>query len=255
VSRKQRRRTDRVTVAFLHPGKYNANFAESLKDLLFHDVAAKQRIVSHPHGQLGKQCSSGGIVDGRNKVVAAFLDETDIDWLFWVDSDMGFAPDTVDRLLEAADPKERPIVGGLCFAAMTTGASSFHGIRYGTCPTLYDFVDKGVEGKVGFTARLVYPDNEIVPVAGTGSACILIARHVLVDIRDKYGDNWYTPITHPTGPTTFSEDLSFCVRAAACDHQTFVHTGVKTCHDKGFVFLDEEYFVMQEIAAGRRSAP
>jgi hypothetical protein len=77
---------------------------------------------------------------------------------------------------------------------------------------------------------------------------------VLIDVREKYGDNWYTPITHPTGPTTFSEDLSFCVRAAACDHAAFVHTGVKTCHDKGFVFLDEEYFVGQEIAAGRRQA-
>ena len=252
MSKRNKRPRDRVTVAFLHPGKYNANFAESLKDMLFHDAGAHQRIISHPHGQLGKQCGSGGLVDGRNKVAAAFLDETDIEWLFWVDSDMGFAPDTVDRLIAAADPVTRPIVGGLCFAAMTTGASSFHGVRYGTCPTIYDFVDKGE--KVGFTARLVYPADEVVPVAGTGSACLLIHRQVLIDVRAKYGDNWYTPITHPTGPTTFSEDLSFCVRAAACDHATFVHTGVKTCHDKGFVFLDEEYFVGQEIAAGRRQA-
>ena len=28
---------------------------------------------------------------------------------------MGFAPDTINRLLEAADPVERPVVGGLCF--------------------------------------------------------------------------------------------------------------------------------------------
>lgn len=251
---KRRRKVDLVTVAFLHPGRYNACFAESLKDLLFYDAGANQRIISHQHGQLGKQCGSGGLVDGRNKVAAAFLDETDVDWLFWVDSDMGFAPDTVDRLIAAADPKTRPIMGGLCFAAMTTGSSSFYGVRYGTCPTIYDFVDKTEDGKVGFSARLTYPDNEVVPAAGTGSACILIHRQVLVDIRAKYGDNWYTPITHPTGPTTFSEDLSFCVRAAACDHPTHIHTGIKTTHDKGFVFLDEEYFVMQEIAAGRRAA-
>lgn len=254
MSRKQRRKTDLVTVAFLHPGKYNANFAESLKDMLFYDAGANQRIISHQHGQLGKQCSSGGIIDGRNKVAAAFLDETDIDWLFWVDSDMGFAPDTVDRLVAAAHPTERPVVGGLCFAAMTTGQASFHGVRYGTCPTIYDFVEKPDENKVGFTARLVYPADQIVQVAGTGSACVLIHRTVLEDVRAKYGDNWYTPITHPVGPTTFSEDLSFCVRVAAVDRSCWVHTGIKTSHDKGFAFLDEEYFVAQEIAAGRRQA-
>lgn len=251
MSRK-RRRTETVTVAFLHPGDYKACFAESLKDLLLFDLAHEQRIVSHPHGQMGKQCGSAGIVDGRNKVAAAFLDETDADWLFWVDSDMGFAPNTVERLIEASGGGERKIVGGLCFAAQTNGSSSFYGIRYRTSPTIYDFVER--DDKVGFAARLVYPDNEVVPVAGTGSACVLIHRQVLVDVRNTYADNWYTPVTHPQGPTTFSEDLSFCVRAAACDHSAWVHTGVKTTHDKGFCFLDEEFYFAQEVFAGRRPA-
>ena len=59
--------------------------------------------------------TAAGLVDSRNTVVAAFLDGTDDDWFWWLDDDMGFAPDTLDRLRLAADPVERPIVGALCF--------------------------------------------------------------------------------------------------------------------------------------------
>lgn len=242
----------RVTVAWLHPGEYAYCFAESMKDMMFFDVANQGRIMGHPHGTVAKQCSSAGIVEGRNKVARAFLDETESDWLLWIDSDMGFAPDTCDRLLAAADPKDRPVVGGLCFAASADGSASFHGMRHRCVPTMYDFVENDTE--VGFTARLAYPADEVVQVGGTGSALLLVHRSVLDAIRAKYGDNWYTPVTHPKGPTTFSEDLSFCIRVQSVDRSVWVHTGVKTTHDKGYSFLDEEFYAAQEIAAGRRPA-
>jgi hypothetical protein len=53
--------------------------------------------------ELRELCGAAGIVEGRNSIAAAFLDKTECEWLFMVDSDMGFAPDTVDRLIEAAD--------------------------------------------------------------------------------------------------------------------------------------------------------
>lgn len=242
----------KVTVAWLHPGDYSYCFAESVKDMMFYDLGQRGRIMGHPHGTVAKKCSSAGIVEGRNKVAKAFLDETDSDWLLWIDSDMGFAPDTCDRLLAAADPVQRPVVGGLCFAASADGNSSFHGTRHRATPTLYDFVE--TDDAVGFTARLVYPADEVVQVGGTGSALLLVHRSVLTAIRDRYGDNWYTPVTHPKGPTSFSEDLSFCIRTQSIERTVWVHTGVKTTHDKKYAFLDEEFYVAQEIAAGRRPA-
>lgn len=235
----------KVAVGYLHPGHVATCFADSLTDLLFYDAANNQRIVSHGYGKLGKECGSGGIVDGRNKIAQIVVDESEADWLFFIDSDMGFAPDTVDRLVDAADMKKRPIVGGLAFAHKTDGKASFYGTRYRCQPTLYDWWEG--EDRAGFVPRFEYPRDELVEVSATGAACMLIHRNALDDIRDRYGDTWFDTIRHPLG-AHFSEDLSFCVRAAACDLPIHVHTGVKTVHNKGGVFYDEAFYDAQQAA-------
>lgn len=229
-----------VTVGFIHPGEYAACFAESLMDVFMADAMGKQRIVSHPYGKMGKQVGSGQIVAGRNKLAQVMCDESAAEWLFMVDSDMGFAGDTVERLIAAADPTERPVVGGLCFACKTDGRSEFYGIRYKAVPTLYSFFED--EERVGFVPMFDYPRDQLVPVAATGGACLLIHRTALEAVRAKFGDVWFDQVTHPTGPTTFSEDMSFCLRLAACGIPLHVHTGIKTTHDKGFAFLDEAFY-------------
>jgi hypothetical protein len=235
-----------VSVGFLHPGHYSACFAESLSDVILHDVAGAQRIVGHRFGKMGKECGSAGIVAGRNQITKVMVDESESEWLFMVDSDMGFAADTVERLVAAANKTARPVVGGLCFAHKTDGKASFYGLRFRCTPTLYDFYEG--DGRVGFLPRLDYVRNDVQEVGATGAACLLVHRNALTAVRDKYGDTWFDPITHPTGPTTFSEDLSFCVRLAGVGVPVHVHTGIKTTHDKGGVFLDEEFYDRQQAA-------
>jgi hypothetical protein len=235
-----------VSVGFLHPGHYSACFAESLKDLVFADAMGNQRIVAHDFGQIGKECGSAGIVDGRNKLAAVMCDESEAEWLFMVDSDMGFGADTVERLIAAADPVTRPVVGGLAFAHKTDGKASFFGVRYRTQPTIYRWHED--DDKVGVVPQFDYERDAMVECIATGGACVLIHRTILERIRDKYGDVWFNPITHPKGPTTFSEDLSFCLRVAGLGIPLWVHTGIKTTHDKGGVFLDEEFYDAQQAA-------
>ena len=153
---------------------------------------------------------------------------------------MGFAADTLERLVAAADPLERPVVGALCFAHKTDGRADHYGIRYRSCPTVYDFVE--LPDKVGFVPRLDYERDTIVACSATGGACVLIHRTVLEQIRDRYGPVWFDPITHPKGPTKFSEDLSFFVRVAGVGFPVHVHTGITTTHDKGGVFLDQAHY-------------
>lgn len=237
----------KVSVGFLHPGHYAACFAESLCDLLFYDAHMYERIVSHPHGKMGKQCGAAGIVDGRNKLAQVLIDETEADWLFMIDSDMDFRPDIVERLIDAAHAKDRPVVGGLAFAHKTDGKASGYGIRYRCQPTLYDWFED--DTRAGFVPRFEYERNTLVEVSATGAACILIHRLVLEQIRSKYGDVWFDTIRHPKG-AHFSEDMSFCVRVAACGIPLFVHTGIQTGHDKGGVFYDEAFFDAQQARLG-----
>jgi len=192
--------------------------------------------------QLPKFCAAGGLVAGRNEVAEKFLGATDCEWLWMVDSDMGFAPTTVDDLIAVADPDTRPVVGGLCFALRANGPGMFHGEKYVIVPSAYRWVETDTE--VGFQSILDFPDDGMVEVSATGAACLLVHRTALERVREKYADHWFDPVTHPNGPT-FSEDLSFCIRLAAVDIPIWVHTGVGTTHAKGGIFLDREAFDAQ----------
>lgn len=227
-----------VAVGFLDPGEWSRVFGRSLIDLLMVDAHGPKRVV--PHGKLIEDVvSAGGLVDGRNRVVKEFL-KTDCEWLFWLDSDMGFAADSLERLLEAADADLRPVVGGLCFSLRKDTAGAFYGQKYVVVPTCYEYVDN--ESEVGFRSILDYPENAVIPVGGTGSACILIHRSAFEKVAAKWGEHWYDTIRHPHTDTTFSEDLSFCLRLAGEGIPVVVHTGVETTHDKGGVFLDQDEY-------------
>lgn len=231
-----------VSVGYLHPGHWSACFGKSLIDLFVHDLCGPGRIMSHPFGEMGKECGSGGIVAGRNHLARIFLDESEAEWLFMVDSDMGFAADTVDRLVGTADRVERPIVGGLCFAQKSAGRGAFYAQRYRPTPTLYRLAETDEDS--GFVPMFDYPRDEVVQVDATGAACVLIHRDALARIRAEHGDLWFDPIRKPKSPipASFGEDMSFCLRALAVELPIHVHTGVKTTHDKGGVFFDEETY-------------
>jgi GT2 family glycosyltransferase len=156
-----------------------------------------------------------------------------------VDTDMGFTKDTVDRLVASADKHDRPVVGGLCFAlrGAPKQVTPLNGLRYRIVPTVYEY--RELEDDRGFTPIFDYPRNQLMQVHGTGAACLLIHRTVLEDMGGKY-DTWFQTIHD--GDRNYSEDLSFCMRLALMGVPLFVDTAVKTTHDKGGLFLDEETY-------------
>ncbi len=237
-----------VVVGFLDAGQWSACFGLSYRDLCLRDALGPQRIVRKNGRELRQLCGTGGISEGRNEVARSFLDATDGEWLWFIDTDMGFAPDTVDRLVVSADYHSRPVMGGLCFAQRRTGRGLLHAERFGIVPTAYAYAE--TDDEAGFMPMPLYERDRVIKVAGTGAACLLIHRTVLAKVRARYGDAWFDPITHPTalrgGRRVFSEDLSFCVRCQAIDVAVHVDTAVKTCHEKGGIYLDEDAFDRQQ---------
>ena len=58
----------------------------------------------------------------RNELVTRFLEHPAApEWFFSLDTDMSFAPDLLERLLDVADEDERPIVGAVCFSVSPMG--------------------------------------------------------------------------------------------------------------------------------------
>lgn len=224
-------------LAYVHSNEVAHSWHQSVVNLLGWDISHEQRLVRG--GFLSMRCGTGGIVTARNEVAERFL-AGDGDWLFWLDTDMGFEPDTLDRLIAAADPAARPIVGALCFAQQEYELDGMSGHRTRPSPTLYQWVNVGPD-KQGFTAWLDYPRNELVRVAGTGSACIVIHRTALEKVHAQYGPHWYTRMTNPSTGQLISEDLSFCAKAGAVDLPMHVDTSVKTTHLKPIWLSEDDY--------------
>jgi len=237
--------TGLVTLGFLHPGEVAAVFSESKLDLFMHDTFGCQRLISHAYGQLNQECGSGGLVSGRNTVTSNFHQKSEAEWLFFIDADMGFAQDTLDRLVASADPILRPVLGGLCFGQRREGVGSFYGSKYRVQPTIYEYHEDGEA--VGFLPQFAYQRDAVVRAWGTGAACLLIHRSVVDRMCATYGPAWWDMIRHPKG-VLLSEDFSFCVRLSSIDIALHIDTSIKTTHYKHGVFLDEELFDRQQAA-------
>jgi GT2 family glycosyltransferase len=168
--------------------------------------------------------SGPNISGGRNMVAAGFLEDHTAPWLFMCDTDMRLPWDTIDRLVAAADPSERPVVGGLCFTENPGGARPL--------PTLYELV-KDADGQPAFARHQSWPDDGLVRVTATGAACLLIHRDALEHVGKASGcpaAPWFQQVV--LGASLIGEDLTFCLRCGAAGIPVHVATGVKTGHMK-----------------------
>jgi hypothetical protein len=220
-------RPAKVAIGYVHGDEMAHSFVDSLAALIAFDQRNAQLTV-HEYGRISVRGGTDGLVAARNMIAGQVVD-SDVDWLLWIDSDMGFAPDTLYRLLDVADPHERPIVGALCFAARQFAHDGMSGFRATPVPTIYDWAE--VDGVRRFVSSPMYPVDAVVACKATGSACILIHRSVFEKIAVEHGASWYDRLRGTDG-SLLGEDISFCVRAGAADVPISVHTGVRTTHLK-----------------------
>jgi hypothetical protein len=229
---------DAVTIGYVHNGLEVAySWHKCFMELVGFDMTHGGNVI---RGGWAATRFSHNIVDARNTAIAGWLDDPDhrdADWWFWLDTDMGFSPDTVEQLLRVADPKSRPIVGGLCFSNSEQGDDGMGGKRCEPRPTMFKWIPE-----LGTVCIADYPVNSLVDVAATGSACILIHRSVFEKIREEDGDHWYDRMSNPYVGGMMGEDISFCLRAARYGFPAFVHTGVRTTHLKNFWLSEVDYW-------------
>jgi hypothetical protein len=230
---------DAVAVAYIHSNEVAYSWHFSLLQLFAADLGGPQRILRG--GVIAISVEGGQLTLARNKAVGHLL-ESDAPWLLWLDTDMGFGPDLLERLLAAADPVQRPIVGALCFSQRKLGPDGMGGYHTAPTPTIFDWApvksDSGDELE-GFDIRWGYPADALVRCGGTGSAAVLVHRSVFERIGEKYGAQWYHRVLASNGP--MGEDLSFCMRATALGIPVHVHTGVKTTHAKRIWLAEHDY--------------
>lgn len=208
--------TNGVMIAWCHPGTVTGGFCDSIAGLLMH---------TRPHSVAGLQ-TGPRLAEARNQVVDAFA-KADAEWLWFVDTDMVFTPDTLERLLATAEVTGARIVGGLCHTSKGR-------------PVMFRLLNDDLESE-----RIdSWPEGEVVEVDATGTGCLLIHRSVFAEMKERFGtlpsgaENpypWFVEGMVSAKGQTFGEDTAFCVRARSLGHHIVVDTAIRIGHIKTHV--------------------
>lgn len=204
--------TKDVLIVTPTPGTVASSYMQSVLALQAYDREHGSRVA----GLSLMHCGAGRLPQTRNMGVRVFLD-SDADWLWMVDSDMGFTPDTLDRLLAC----DKPVIGALCKGLRSAGPDGMFGSVAEEFYTLYGSDDQPVT---------FFEEGEVLPVMSTGTGCLLVHR----DVMKAVGARWFDPVEGPDGELT-GEDLAFCTRVRRTARVVpYVHTGVRTSHYQHF---------------------
>lgn len=210
-----------VMISYVHPGWVQHTFMQSLTMAMSHDRRQDTPLIM---GMIPVRYRPIGIGHVRNQAAAQFL-VSDAEWMWCVDTDMGFRPDALSSLMSSADPVDRPVVGALCYGVVEDGDDGMSGMNIRVFPTLYGWDDQAN----AFCEWEGDPPKGLVRVAGTGTACLLIHRSAF----EKINDGWFDPLIDGSGQIV-GEDLSFCWRLMQAGIPVHVNTSVPTNHQKNF---------------------
>lgn len=248
------RARDRVCIGTPHQDKAGWNYVESVIRMAAYDKAHGNHLL-HNSGLMNNGAftpiwgRSMELSHARNTGAAAFL-SSDADWHLWIDSDIGFEPDALEKLLAVADPDTRPIVGGLCFIEGDFTHDFHGGLRASLAPTLYDWAwvepKNGMPGAYKMVTRQDWTPDEVTRVGATGCGLLLVHRSVYEKIGTWNQKNgappqiWFERIPGPDGEKC-GEDISFCIRAHQVGVPILVNTSVTTTHQKTVWYGVPEY--------------
>ena len=172
--------------------------------------------------------SGVNVSNRRNKAVKAFLESSTADWLWFVDSDQVFPPDTMHRMVATAAANDVKILGAVIPIITSTGLMS----------------NVFIDNDEAITHVVLDPFNEDFgepgpkEFAATGCGCLLIHRDVLQAMHDEFGDHlsYFYEDRRPNkaGETKWmGEDLTFCLNAREFGYRVVVDTSISVGHHKG----------------------
>ena len=150
------------------------------------------------------------VYNARNNLARQAIKE-EADWVLWLDSDMVFAPDTLQRMLKVCTENKIDFLTALCFRRKPPYT-----------PCLFDRLEK-VEKGASYTALLSVPEGRF-KVGGCGFAGVLMSLDVLISVGARFNGRLFDPIEG------FGEDVSFCWRARQCGYDIWCDSDIEFGH-------------------------
>ena len=161
----------------------------------------------------------GSLIYTSRNNLATMAIQQGVDYVLWLDSDMIFPPDVLQKLIDNREKGD--ILTGIYYRRV----SPFKPVLY----SKLDITDEGCDW-LGYDD---YPTEDLFEVEGCGFGCVLTPVQVLFDVMQKFGE-MFAPING------VGEDLSFCWRAKQCEYKIMADPSIQCGHvghyviDKGF---------------------
>lgn len=161
------------------------------------------------------------VYNARNNLARQAI-KAEADWVLWLDSDMVFSPDFLQRMLKVCTENDIDFLTALCFRRKPPYT-----------PTLFDRLEK-VDKGASYTALMSVPDGRF-KVGGCGFAGVLLSTDVLLSVAAKFNGRMFDPIDG------MGEDVSFCWRARQCGYDIWCDSDIDMGH-VGQTIVTRAYF-------------
>ena len=168
----------------------------------------------------------GSLIYTSRNNLASMAVQNECDYVLWLDSDMIFPPDVLQKLLE--DREKGDIITGVYYRRVKPFK-----------PVLYSKLEINDEG-CDWLGYDDYPTDDLFEVAGCGFGCVLTPTNVFLDVAQKFGD-MFAPING------VGEDLSFCWRAKQCGYKIIADPSIQ-CGHVGHYVVDRQFFETYKVA-------
>lgn len=165
------------------------------------------------------------VYNARNNLARQAI-KSEADWVLWLDSDMVFGPDLLQRMLKVCTDNDIDFLTALCFRRKPPFT-----------PCLFDRLDKVGRG-ASYTAIMSVPDGRF-KVGGCGFAGVLMSTDVLMSVASKFDGRMFDPMEG------FGEDVSFCWRARQCGYDIWCDSEIEMGH-VGNCIVTRAYFEAYE---------
>ncbi len=198
---------------------------------MMHTLFVKSLLGLKRVGEMQFAFSASSLVyDSRNGLAKKAITEG-FDYILWLDSDMEFPADLLERLMESG----KDYVSALYFKR-----------RLPVSPVIYEKVgyyhgdDEVTPIAVPFAS---YPDS-LFEVEGTGFGAVLLSVEALKKVVDRYG----APFSPILG---FGEDLSFCLRCKEVGVKMYCDPTIKAGHVGYKTYTEEDYEEKRNAGEGK----
>jgi hypothetical protein len=219
----EQEKNENIILAWCDNGLVDGKFMEGVVyTLLTTDVPVRSAIRVQGN-QIGRQ---------RNTALKLWYEQTNFDWILWVDSDIVITNEVINKLWYVAKKENLPIISGTYFISKENEQSIMQPF-----PALF-VANPLNKFEMGYVHPM--PENAVVPVDYAGFGLLLMHRSVIDKMIAHHGDNvsFFIETTADGGSDAqfISEDIRFFMMMKEAGVQLHGHTGALVRHMKRFSF-------------------